>query len=201
MSIPVHFNGSLLNIMAGGSSGGIPSTCPSPTTILTQAFDNTGAGYISQFDTAGGGLGDFSKSYENFSFVHGALVTDVHWTGGIQTPGGEDAVTGWTIQFWTDNAGQPGTLIQGQDFLAAAVTAVHIGVVGPIDAFAYSVNVTQFIADAGVTFWISIQAQLRLPEEWFWATAGAGTCWQVLFGAGASQPNNLALDLTGCLGS
>lgn len=187
----------------GAASGGcnIPGSCPSPTTILTQAFDSTGTGYISQFDPDV--LGDFSKAYDSFSFLHGALLTDVHWTGGYVLPRGEFTSTAFSVQFWADNAGQPAAVaLQTESFTPLQANETLVGSFGGLSIYTYSVTLaTPFPSDCATTYWLSVQSTLRLPDEWGWASAGAGTAWQVQFGVGASIPNNLAFDLTGCLGT
>ncbi len=180
-----------------------PPGCDNPTTILTQAFNNTDGAYTSQFDTSGGGFGDYAKTYEDFTFADGAIVTDFHWTGGYSTVGSEGLATSWLVEFWDDVGGQPGaTPIQSQVFTPVEVNETFIGLIGTKNYYHYSVDIFPwFLADGGLTYWISVQASLNAPKSWGWAVCTGGAAWQVFFGEGGATDTGVALDLTGCVGS
>jgi len=194
-------------VYRASSGGGGISTCASPSTIFNQTWDGTvGNGVASDLD-GNGGNGDYAKAYESFSFAGGAIVTDLHWTG-YYTPdadGSPPRATAWLIEFWNDNAGVPGTLNQTAVFTPALANETLIGTVGSNKVYSYSVDLLPwFLADVGVTYWVSVHPTVNfLPQftEWFWATAGAGSCYSVFFASPSSPAFNLAFYLTGCTGA
>lgn len=180
-----------------------PDDCTSPTTIFTQAFDSAGTGSASQNDP--NEFGAFAKSFVPFTFSGGAIVTDLHWTGGrvdIPPEFPNRHPTAWLIEFWNDNAGQPGTLAQTATFTPALANETSIGTVGGVDCYTYSVDILPwFLADPGVTYWVSVQPTLIYPPGWIWMTAGAGSSWLEFFGEGSAVAFDLAIEITGCVGA
>jgi hypothetical protein len=173
-----------------------PDTCDNPTTILTHAFDSAGTGSPSQLLI----LGSTVKSYQAFSFVGGAIITDLHWTGGKTSVPEPFPITAWLIEVWNDNAGVPGTLAQTMVFSPALANETSIGTFGGVACFTYSVDfLPWFLADAGVTYWVSVQPNLQGPQQWLWMTGGAGSSYVILDGIGFANANALALDITGCV--
>ena len=175
-----------------------PDTCDNPTAILSQAFDSTGLSYQSQRDVRDG---DFVKAYQSFSFVAGAIVTDLHWVGNrfdvIESQG---TITAWTIEFWNDNAGVPGTLAQTAVFSPALANETLLAVFGGFTTYTYSVDILPwFLADAGVQYWVSVQPALEYPPGFGWCTAGAGSSYSVFFGTPQVNDHKLALQITGCV--
>src|SRR5579864_6735076 len=75
--------------------------------IYNQPFDGSGNAFASQNDT--NGLGNFATLYDNFTLGSSANIFNVMFTGEYFNPPQQGPITGWTIQFWSDNAGQPGT--------------------------------------------------------------------------------------------
>jgi hypothetical protein len=182
----------------------IPETCPSPTTLLTYPWD---AGFTtsaaSQFDTQGGGFGDFAQSYSKFSFTLGALITGVKWTMTIG-PLGEAHVATFKVAFMADNAGVPGTQLQTQTFTQIQANETLLGTSGTTAAFSYSATLTTpFISDCATTFWLFVQANGVFPPQYGWSKSAtaSGVSYQVFFGTPADPGIRLAYDLLGCMGS
>jgi hypothetical protein len=171
-----------------------------PSTILTQTWDTTGNIVTSQTNYGG----DPVKTFGKFSFTNGAIITDVHWTGGYQAPSLEIHATSFIIQFWTDVAGAPGVMEQTQTLLLAACNETLVGSTapGPTIIYTYSADITQFVADAATTFWLAIQATLVYPPLWGWAQNGvsAVATYQDFGGVPITDyPNARAFDFTGCV--
>ena len=74
--------------------------------VYSQA-PNFNALYASQNDT-GGGFGAFATAYDNFTLASATTITQVDWVGGYFNPQSLGPITGWTVAFYADNAGQPG---------------------------------------------------------------------------------------------
>ena len=175
--------------------------CDNPTTILSQALDTTGTATAVASQLA---PPDDSKAYQPFSFVDGAMITDLHWRGTKVLPPEPSVITAWLIEFWNNGAGIPGTLAQTMVFDPALAneTSVGIGALGT-EEFTYSVDFDPwFLADAGVTYWVSVQPALGSGTFWYWRNATSGSSSYIIInGEGISTGTPLTMDVTGCEGT
>lgn len=151
------------------------------------------AAYASQFDT--GTNGDFAKVYDDFTLAAATTITDVHWTG--QYFGGTrgNGANSFLIQFWS-NAGGPGTLLYSATIAAGAANETLLSG----NDYSYDADLTTaFVAQAGTTYWVSIQATMLFPPQWGWSegTGGNGVAFQDFFGSRSRLPLDLAFSLTG----
>ena len=81
--------------------------------IYAQIPDYNGL-FASQNDTSGSGI-NFT-AYDNFTLGSAATISSVQWVGGYFNPPSQGPITGWTVGFYADNAGQPGSLLTSFGF-------------------------------------------------------------------------------------
>jgi PEP-CTERM motif len=167
--------------------------------IYTQPsnFPN-GTLYASQNDP--GGFGAFATSYDNFTLNSDAEITDVHWTGGYFNPAQQAAIQSFTIQFWSDAAGQPGVSLFS-DTIAGTAGETFLGsdALGSL-IYSYSLNLTNaFLASGGTTYWLSIVPTMAALPQWGWytSTAGDNSSFGDFSGSRLHNTNDFAFDLTG----
>lgn len=164
--------------------------------LYNQAFNGSSSLYASQNDTNVGGLGNFATTYDNFTLPSLSTVGAVAWTGGYY--GGTIApIAGFTLQFYSDNAGVPGASISST-YIAGTANEGDIGNFGGYEMYTYSANLgTAFTASAGIQYWLSIVPDLGHPPQWGWATGtgGDGAAYQVFLGTGAALANDMAFEL------
>jgi hypothetical protein len=164
--------------------------------VYSQPYVNNGAAYSSQNDTVNGN-GNFATVYDNFSLTQNTTITDVHWTGAYFN-GGVGTPSVFTIQFWSDAAGQPGVSLNSNTIPAA--NDGQTPTAGGNPTFTYSVDLANaFVANAGTQYWMSIVASMGVPPQWGWATGigGDATSYQNFFGTRSNLHTDLAFDLTG----
>jgi len=111
---------------------------------------------------------DDFQSYDNFTLSSSATVNEVGWYGRFF-----NEPTAFTISFYDNNGGIPGTLIGTQ----------AVGNGSPVDAgmlpdftelYSYSASISPVSFVPG-TYWISIVSQSSgLAGRWFWETASGG---------------------------
>lgn len=164
----------------------------SPNPVVYQQAWAGGAAYASQFDT--GANGDFSKVYDDFSLATTTNITDIHWTGQYFSGARGNGVNSFLIQFWS-NTGGPGTLLYSATLGGGAVNETLISG----NDYSYDADLaTAFVAQAGTTYWVSIQATMLFPPQWGWSegTGGNGAGFQDFFGTRSRVPD-MAFSLTG----
>jgi len=136
-------------------------------------------------------FGNYSTVYDNFHLSSTANIGRVTWAGDyfIGTP---STITAFTLKFYGDNAGQPGSLLQTASIAGnASETAAGTDTV-PLPFFTYSAALpTAFAASGQTQYWMSIVADLIYPPQWEWETATGGdhAAYQ-LFNGVASTPSN-----------
>lgn len=133
----------------------------------------------SQNDTSVSGNPNLETVYDDFTFSNNATVTDVHWVGGvIEDPPPSSPVTAFTVTFWPDNAGQPGSGSLLSEYFSGNANETFDSIVGDATLFDYSVNLTNpFSAAAGTKYWLSIVAWLPVTTtstDWVWANGSGG---------------------------
>jgi hypothetical protein len=120
--------------------------------------------------TSSSGAGGTFQTYDNFSLSKSASVSNVSWQGfywdGVtasNNPVGPDT-NAWEIQFYSDNAGQPGTLLYSQTLPEADVTTTFLdtGSFNGSTVNVYDISAAlpaDFTASAGTTYWFSVLSE------------------------------------------
>jgi hypothetical protein len=150
--------------------------------------------YASQNDTSGT-FGAYATAYDNFTLSSATTITSVGWVGGYYNPQSLGPITGWTVGFYANNAGQPGGLLAsfGVPNAETFLQADNLG--DPVYSYTATVN---FAAGASTTYWLSVVPDLAFPPQWGWTTSsqGDGVAWQKYFGVGSQIPTDLAFSLS-----
>jgi PEP-CTERM motif len=156
-------------------------------TLYTQGYDGSLNLLASQTDTTPDGFGAFAQTYDNFTLGSAATITNLAWTGGYFN-GAPSAITSFTISFYSNSGGVPGTTLSTVTIAGDANETV-------LDAadeiFTYNDTVS-FAAAAGTEYWVSIVANIGFPPQWGWSTGtgGDGDAYQCFFGACAPTSDN-----------
>jgi hypothetical protein len=168
--------------------------------IYQQPFDQTGNAYSSQNDT--NGLGNFATVYDNFKLGSSYFITEVQWTGEYFNPPNQGPITGWTITFYADNAGQPGSPLPGGIKVAGTGGETFLGNFGGFPTYTYDVVLTiPFAAAAGTQYWLAVVPDLHEPPQWGWSsgTGGDGISYEDFFGVRTQLAADMAFGLSaGC---
>ncbi|WP_083713113.1 hypothetical protein [Paludisphaera borealis] len=176
----------------------VTGACPTHATPVFDQPTNLNGAYASQNDPSGG-LGNFATVYDNFTIGTGATITDVSWVGSYFN-GAPAAISGFTLTFYADNAGQPGTAL-ATDFIVGNANETSLGLDDQSDpAFSYSAILnTSFAATAGTQYWLSIVADMGFPPQWGWeyGTGGDNSAYQDFFGIRSPIANDFAFSLDG----
>jgi hypothetical protein len=112
-------------------------------------------------------------------------ITDVHWTGPYFNPPTPGTITGFTVQFWDDNAGQPGASLLSEA-VAGNANETFLSNFGGFPAYTYAIDLsTSFLAQAGTQYWLSVVPDLGFPPQWGLssATGGDGLSYQDFLGS------------------
>jgi hypothetical protein len=176
--------------------GAAPAALAAGATMLySQPFDGTGNGWASQNDTAD--LGNFVTVYDNFSLGTSSNINSVEFTGEYFNPPSQGPITAWTVTFWSDNAGQPGSSLYSQN-ISGTGNETFLGNFGDYPTYTYQLAVN-FNAAAGTTYWVSVVPDLVFPPQWAWSTGtgGDGISYQDSFGSRSQNPDDLAFTLVG----
>lgn len=163
--------------------------------VYQQSPDYQGL-YASQNDTSTGGLGNFATSYDNFTLGTASTINQVTWVGGYYNPQSLGPISQWTVSFYANNGGQPGTLLQAFTIAGnGGETFLQNDVVGDPN-YGYTAAVSFSVA-AGTTYWLSVEPNLAFPPQWGWGSSstGDGISYTNYFGALSSNPTDLAFAL------
>jgi hypothetical protein len=168
----------------------------SAATLYDQPWDGTGTAAASQNDT-GGGNGNFATVYDNFTLGGTATITGVNFKGGYFNPPSAGAITKFTLAFYADNAGQPGSALATFS-LPGNGGESGCGATGLSLACNYSVAVN-FSAAGATQYWMSIVPDVAFPPQWGWetGTSGDGKSFQDFFGNRSQLTSDFAFTLTG----
>jgi len=127
--------------------------------------------YASQNDTSGTGVS--FTSYDNFKLGAARNISSIEWVGGYFNPQSAGTITGWTVSFYSNNAGQPGGLLSS--FVLAGnggESSLGLDSLGnPV--FLYGASVS-FSAAAGTSYWLSVVPDSAFPPQWGWTTSSHG---------------------------
>jgi hypothetical protein len=174
--------------LAGSSSASL---------IYQQPFGFTGNSYASQDDT--NGLGLYAQVYDNFTLRSSANVMYVQFTGQYFNPPQQGPITGWTVIFYSDAHGQPGSPLN-TTHVSGTGGETFIGTYGGFPTYTYLINAnTIFWAQAGTQYWLDVYPDLGFPPQWGWASGLApdGTAFQDFFGTRSKVAAGLAFGLGG----
>jgi hypothetical protein len=139
--------------------------------------DGTGNGLSSQLDTV---YPFNSQCADDFQFTEAMDVDQVHWWGAFWN--GVSPYPNpieFNVIFYADDGDMPTGA--GMDDPTSTALAVYnfpavTGVEYGVDKFEYDVDlVPAFVADAGVKYWVAVQAVLVFADfgQWGWSTNGA----------------------------
>lgn len=167
------------------------ATSANASTLYTQGYDGTANLWSSQNDTTGGN-GNYATVYDDFTLAADSTITGVNFTGGFFNPSTVAPISGFTVSFYADNAGQPGGTLIGS-FIAGNGSQTCVD-----NICTYNVG-TNFAASAGTQYWMSIVADLPFPPQWGWAqgTGGDGQSVQDFFGNRTVLTSDVAFTLSG----
>ncbi len=145
--------------------------------------------YASQNDNGPTGAGNFATAYDNFTLSQTTVIKGVTWQGAYFLPPnagtGADAITAFTLTFWSDNAGTPGVALLSQtipgnaneSFVGMETATTN----GGNEVFNYFDNLPiPFTAVGGTQYWLSIVPNLFYEDapltdgQWGWHTGTGG---------------------------
>ena len=125
---------------------------------------------------------NINTTYDNFQLGSTSTVSEVEWTGMYFNVSSFSPQTGtinsWNINFYADNAGQPGSILSttqisgngGEAFLGNTSLGNYI-----INWYTYDVAGLSFNASAGTQYWLSVVPNLQtIQPQWFWSTGTDG---------------------------
>jgi hypothetical protein len=165
--------------------------------VYTQPTNNLG-GYASQNAT---GLGNFATTYDNFTLGSTAQVNQVSWVGSYIP--GVGGITSFTIDFWSNSANAPTTLLASYAVSGnAGETFLGNDALGD-PTYGYVLGLgSAFTAAAGTEYWMSIVPNVGFPPQWLWETSsvGDGNAYQCYFNSCGNIPADLAFQLDAASG-
>jgi len=158
-----------------------------------------GTGYSSQNDISTGGLGNFAAVYDDFTFNVSYQIDQIDWFGSYYSPPQAGPIAAWTVNFYTDTGGQPGSLCCG--FVVGGTaneTFLQYDSVGD-PVFAYQLNIDGCCFQAGTRYWFSLVPDLGFPPQWGWetGTGGDGFAYQDFLGNRSQLNSDMAFRLWG----
>jgi hypothetical protein len=158
--------------------------------LASNTYDGGSNLFASQNDTTSG-FGNFATSYEQFTLSGPNSISSFSFTGGYFNPPSQGTITGWTLDFYHDASGAPGTVIS-TDSVSGTGDETFLGNVNGYPIYTYSLAVTGVDLGPG-TYWASVVPDLGFPPQWGWATGvntsgQDATGYQVFFGSGNSEP-------------
>lgn len=170
--------------------------------VIDQPYTDQGS-ITSQNDTTPGGFGNYDTAYDDFTLGAGANIDKVTWVGTFFS-GNPAAISRFTLNFYADDGGKPGTVLQTNSIVGDANgTAIGLDVHGN-SMFGYSTTLpAAFGASGGTPYWMSVVPDLPMDDlfnpQWGWSygTGGNGASYQTFGGPdGESIRGDLAFSLT-----
>jgi hypothetical protein len=161
--------------------------------VVNQAWDGTGTAYASQNDTSGT-YNNFATTYDDFTLSSDTTLVGASWVGLYFSPATQAPISSFSIAFYQDNAGTPGSEIAVGSFNSFNETSLGTSTGFPV--FSYSVAFLPYTLSAGQYFF-SVVANMPFPPEWGWATSTTGDngAYQNFFGTGSPIYTNNAFSL------
>lgn len=168
---------------------GVSGTCRAESIVYAQPYTTGGYNAWASSTTPDGNP---TITYDNFTLAASANITTITWQG-IYTdstnPGANPEsidTASFVISFWSDNGGQPGTMLSTGTVSIADANAVALadvgfyfadaGVTENVPSYVYSALLpTAFAAHAGQTYWVSIVSSNSADEPlWDWVSGTGG---------------------------
>jgi hypothetical protein len=144
-----------------------------------------------------GGLGNFATMYDDFTLSQNGIIDSATWNGGWFNGAGSGNISSFTITFWTDASGQPGSLVFSSDIAGNAnQTPLGTSNFGGL-TYLYNAAFAPFAVTAGAPYWISIVANTTgSSPEWGWdSTLFGGESLQDFFGTRHTAATDLTFAL------
>jgi len=198
-----HFGRVLLGAAMLAVWAGITAVPASAGGILYAQNPTYNGAYSSQNDTIT--FGNFATAYDDFTLTGDPLgfnVTDFEWVGSFFNPPTPGTITGFTVNFYADNAGAPGALLYSTGDVPgnAGQTFLQTDNVGD-PAYLYGLTWgNPFVLANNTTYWVSVVADLGFPPQWGWetGTGGNGAAYQCFFGTcGSIGSTDLSFAVSG----
>jgi hypothetical protein len=172
-----------------------PSTFPQSSGIRVVASQN---------DTSPGGFGNFATAYDSFSLSATSAITGVGWQGGYFAPAQQGPISAFTLTFYQNSNGQPGTALFSERVPIGNANETRVGLESGVSGdnliFDYTANLNgTFTAQANTTYWLSIVPDLPFPPSFglHAGTGPTGSSFQRFFGASFTDTPNVAFSLLG----
>jgi hypothetical protein len=188
-----EFKAAPLMGLAALAALGLGSTRPAlaQTTVYSQpaTFPNTISAWTSDNNT-GSGAGYQYTTFDDFSLTSAASLGGLTWQGltfdasGV-FKGGTSVPSSFTIEFLTDNAGNPGAILSQQSVSAVGTAVGTVDLVGSGNletVYNYSAALpTAFPVPANTREWVSVIGNIAYPSGWSWTqgTGGNGISYQL----------------------
>jgi hypothetical protein len=154
----------LILILAAGAANADPVIWDNggPTGFFTASQDDTAYPFDAQ-------------AADDFVLADDMYVTDVHWHGGYWGGSPVEPIAFNILIYADDGTGlaptQPGTEIYG----AYGVSPNYAADPNYANGFFYDIDLASpFMAQAGVQYWIGIQAVVNFPPQWGWTSTFDG---------------------------
>jgi hypothetical protein len=165
-----------------------------PSTFPATEFD------ASQIDTNPGGLGAFTTDYDDFTLPTTDSINAIAWSGEDFNPSTHATISAFTISFYANNSGVPGTMLYTETIPGDA-NETSLGTSDNNNpSFNYFTDLnTPFMATSGTPYWLSIVANAPLFPQWSWesGSGGNGTSYQIFEGTNFPRQTDDAFTLSG----
>src|SRR5258708_1879829 len=104
------------------------------------------------------GFGNLATMYDDFALSQNGTIDRVTWMGGWFNGGGIGSISSFTIGFWSDASGRPGSSLFSTDITGnAEQTLLGTSNFG-VPTYSYDAAFAPFGATAGTLYWISVVA-------------------------------------------
>jgi hypothetical protein len=143
-------------------------------------------------------LGNYATMYDDFALSQNGTIDRVTWMGGWFNGVGIGSISSFTIGFWSDAFGQPGSSLFSTDIAGnAKQTLLGTSNFG-VPTYSYDAAFAPFDATAGTHYWISIVANTTggSSPQWGWdSTLFGGESVQDFFGTRRAASTDLTFAL------
>lgn len=168
--------------------GGAPVCSQADPAVYRQPFSE---GAITTWESYTGPTGG-GRTYDDFTLDATSAVTAVQWRGEYIDTASAGAnpsspnTAAFEVSFWSDNDGQPGSVLTTESIPLAQATPQSLGTINfafadgqapfPIPLFSYRATLpTPFVAAAGRRHWISISSRSTTAQPtWSWYSGSEG---------------------------
>jgi hypothetical protein len=153
---------------------------------------NVGSGWTSQLDASNSGF----RTFDNFTLGGGATINQASWRGmylnNADLSNGTPNTSSWTVGFFADSGGSPGTQLSSTTLTSAQVTSQILGsgMFGnnTVTVFEFTALLTSFNALGGTHYWFSPVSSATTFSpffSWIQGTGGDGNSFQNAYSAGS----------------